>query len=125
MINRKYTLAHLIKSLQYLQHDLPVVLSQSELPTIFTIKYGTKISLEIQDVDNKKPKTVGELRDLARDFAKTRLKDEKCFLRKSVHIFREENGRMTDFVIRSLELVIGQNKQGEDKGYIYLVLNEA
>ena len=121
MINKKYTLATLIQSLQYLQHDLPVVLSQSEIPTIFKQEYETKISLKIEDKEGRTPVTVGELRDLARDFATTRLKDEKCFLRKSVHIFREENGRMTDFVIKSLELIIGQ----DDQGYVYLVLDEA
>ena len=117
---KKYTLANLIQSLQYLQHDLPVVLSQSEYPVHFCHKHD-KIHLEIKNADISPMMTVGQLRDLARDFATTRIKDEGCFLRRSVNIIRVENGRTVNFAVKSLELVIGQN----DQGYVYLVLDEA
>lgn len=121
----KYTLSRLIKSLDYLHEDLPVVLSQSEMPTCFVFKYDTKIHLNIKKAEEVPTiTTVKSLKKLAKDFAATRLKDEKCFLRKSIHISRTENGRVIDYVVKSLELVIGQDKQGNDQGYVYLVLDE-
>lgn len=112
----KYTLANLIQNLKHIQQDLPIILTQSENPTIFQHKYQSKIYLEIESTAEVKVKTVGELCYLAQQFARTRLPDEKDFLRKSVHVQRVENERPVDFIIGGLELV------GD---YVYLVLDEA
>ena len=113
----KYTLSHLIQNLQHLQQDLPIVLSQSENPTIFQHDdHGTCICLKIEPDTESNEITVGELCFRAKDFAKTNLKNEVSFKDRRIHIFRKENTRVTNFVIKSLELV------GD---YVYLVLDEA